>query len=596
MSYKIMIVDDEPANLRLLERLFRRDYEVITASSGNEALQLLIRHEVALLITDQRMPGMTGIELLKRTVAFRPHMVRIILTGYTDMSALVEAINCGHVYKYVTKPWSNEDLRLTVERALEHYETNRSRNELEQANMRLSIRLQQMTRGVVRTIADALDARDEHLYGHARRVSGYATAIARRMGLSAEVHEQVSLAGLLHDIGKIATPDSILLKPALLTDEEHAIVELHSERGARMLAGVPEMEEVASAVRHHHEHFDGTGYPERLVGEQIPLASRIILVADAYDAMTNPRPFREAFDHEDAIKIINTNAGTQFDPLVVQAFCGLEALGPIRHAISQGTYGAPLSSSRCLDNIEEVPANVLVSEVEREPILALSVLKQANKLPAKSPTASIPLACELLGDEALRTVISEVTSSGRTAEGSDSILEHSLRCAVAAQLLAEKTLIAHPAEAYALGLLHDMGEVLLGWLFPDEMKVVRCLQGQPRIDREVSQFGVDHAQVGQWVLESCGIPRRLAAAVQTHHDPLRINAPIASLLHLANCIARAEKPEDVVTLDPLGSDNLTILGMSRSDITTIHARSLEWVADKLAMDCAPTGRAWWTAR
>src|SRR2546423_7061601 len=173
MAYKIMIVDDEPANLRLLERLFRRDYKVIPASSGEEALQLLNQHDVALLITDQRMPTMTGIELLKRTVSLRPHMVRIILTGYTDVSALVEAINCGHVYKYVAKPWDNQELRLTVERALEHYETNRSRHELEQANKRLSLRLQEMTRGMVRAIADALEAKDEYVYGHARRVSGY---------------------------------------------------------------------------------------------------------------------------------------------------------------------------------------------------------------------------------------------------------------------------------------------------------------------------------------------------------------------------------------------------------------------------------------
>lgn len=145
MPYKIMIVDDEPANLRLLERLFRRDYTVVAASSGQEALQLLGQHDVALLITDQRMPGMTGIELLQRTVSLRPHMVRIILTGYTDMTALVEAINCGHVYKYMTKPWDNNALRLTVERALEHYETNRSLHELEQANKRLSIRLQEVT-------------------------------------------------------------------------------------------------------------------------------------------------------------------------------------------------------------------------------------------------------------------------------------------------------------------------------------------------------------------------------------------------------------------------------------------------------------------
>ncbi|HEX8097224.1 MAG TPA: response regulator, partial [Pyrinomonadaceae bacterium] len=134
MPYKIMVVDDEPANLRLLERLFRRDYQVVTASSGQEALQLLGQHDVALLITDQRMPGMTGIELLKRAAPFRPHMVRMVLTGYTDVGALVEAINCGQVYRYVTKPWDNDDLRLTIARAIEHYETNKSHHELEVAN------------------------------------------------------------------------------------------------------------------------------------------------------------------------------------------------------------------------------------------------------------------------------------------------------------------------------------------------------------------------------------------------------------------------------------------------------------------------------
>jgi DNA-binding NtrC family response regulator len=156
MPYKILIVEDEPANLRLLERLFRRDYEVITAASGREALDLLGRHDVALLITDQRMPGVSGIELLKSTVSLRAHMVRIILTGYTDVSALVEAINCGHVYKYVTKPWNNDELRLTVERALEHYETTKERHELEQANRRLSLRLREMTRGVVSAAASAV--------------------------------------------------------------------------------------------------------------------------------------------------------------------------------------------------------------------------------------------------------------------------------------------------------------------------------------------------------------------------------------------------------------------------------------------------------
>jgi DNA-binding NtrC family response regulator len=144
MPYKIMVVDDEPANLRLLERLFRNDYEIVSAESGADALRLLHQHDVALILTDQRMPDMTGIELLQRTATLRPHMVRIILTGYTDIDTLVEAINSGSVYKYVTKPWNNEELRLTISRAVEHYELTKARHELEMNNQRLIARLREI--------------------------------------------------------------------------------------------------------------------------------------------------------------------------------------------------------------------------------------------------------------------------------------------------------------------------------------------------------------------------------------------------------------------------------------------------------------------
>src|SRR5205823_5691480 len=311
----------------------------LTAASGQEALQLLDQHDVALLLTDQRMPGMTGIELLKRTADFRPHMVRIILTGYTDIGALVEAINCGQVYKYVTKPWNNDDLRLTVGRAIEHYETTRARHELELANRRLSARLQQMTRAVVRSITDALEAKDEHVYGHARRVGGYAVATGRRMRLDTATLEQLALASVLHDIGRIGTPDAVLLKTGPLDEEERACMQSHPERGARMLAGVPEMGGVAAAVRHHHENWDGSGYPAGLAGEQIPLASRIIRVADAYDAITSPRPFREALDHGTAVARLKEMSGAHFDPEAVRAFCDLEALSKIRRGVADAARG-----------------------------------------------------------------------------------------------------------------------------------------------------------------------------------------------------------------------------------------------------------------
>lgn len=269
MTYKILIVDDEPANLRLLERLFRRQYHVVSASSGAEALELIARHDVAVIVSDQRMPGMTGVEMLKRAAEIRQQTVRIILTGYTDAATLVEAINSGVVYSYVTKPWVNEDLQQVVTRALGHYETTRRQHELALHNERLTARLRATQHGFVRLIADALDAKDDYAHGHARRTSGYAVATARRLGMDGDELAQLSLAAFLHDIGRIGTPDHIMMKAGALTDEERDIMRLHSERGARMLSSVPEMGEVAAAVRHHHEHFDGSGYPEGLAGRQI---------------------------------------------------------------------------------------------------------------------------------------------------------------------------------------------------------------------------------------------------------------------------------------------------------------------------------------
>ena len=144
MTYKLMIVDDEPANLRVLERLFRPDYRVVTAPSGAEALALLEQNDVALMISDQRMPEMTGIELMTKTVDIRPHMVKILLTGYTDVGAIIAALNSGLVYRYLTKPWNNNDLRLTVSRALEHYEMMKAKHQLGMENQRLRAMLQEI--------------------------------------------------------------------------------------------------------------------------------------------------------------------------------------------------------------------------------------------------------------------------------------------------------------------------------------------------------------------------------------------------------------------------------------------------------------------
>lgn len=578
MPDKILIVDDEPANLRLLERLFRRDFEVLTAISGRDALELLGQHDVALLITDQRMPDMTGIELLKSTVSLRPHMVRIILTGYTDESALVEAINCGHVYKYVTKPWNNDELRLTVGRALEHYELTKSSHELEQANGRLSLRLREMTGGVMRAAASALEAKDVYMYDHARRVRGYATAIGRRMWLDVAKLEDLSLAAFLHDIGKIGTPESLLVKPAPLTDEESAVVQLHSERGAHILGEVPGMAEIADAVRHVHEHFDGTGYPLGLKGERIPLASRIILVADAYDLMTSPRPFHNAYSHEAAIARIRSESGKQFDPSVVDAFRGLEALAEISRCVALGHWGPRPSTSPLPD--AGMPLAALVREVKADPVLAANVLRYSNadSCDAVSGAADIRAACVKLVGGRVHDGGRTLTSDPRADEG-DELLQHSLRCAVAAEQLAVRSKVIAPAEAYTLGLLHDIGEFLLRALFPGEMENILWLADSIRTEREVAAFGVDHCQVGQWILESCGLPRYLTAAVQAHHDAPRIADRVALLLYVADAIARSTEPGEGAAHDALSADRLAVLGLTRGDLAEIHGQVTAAVED-----------------
>jgi response regulator RpfG family c-di-GMP phosphodiesterase len=331
MSYKILIVDDEAANLRVLERLFRRQYEIVGATSGAEALELLRVHDIALIISDQRMPGMTGIEFLKRAAEMRPHTVRIILTGYTDVNALVEAINSGIVYKYATKPWINEDLQQTVSRALQHYETIKTQHELKLQNERLRTRLRATRESFVRVVADMLDLKDPHAQGHARRTRSYATAIGEGFNLEPEELEQLSLAAFLHEAANINIPSDILYKTTALTAEERRIVELNFERGLQMLAGVPDLEEVASVIRYYHEQWDGSGYPKGLRGEQIPLHARIIAVADAYDEMTTRHPLKPNWTHSEAIARLQSDAGKKFDPEVIRVFCQLKSVAQFQN-------------------------------------------------------------------------------------------------------------------------------------------------------------------------------------------------------------------------------------------------------------------------
>lgn len=325
MQYKILFVDDETANLRLLERLFRSSYEVFTAASGSEALELLAVHDVALIISDQRMPAMTGSEFLKHAAEMRPQTVRIMLTGYTDASALVDAINSGVVYKYITKPWVNEELQQTVKRALQHYETTKAQRQLQLQNERLQTRLKATKDSFVEVVMRMVDAKVPHSRAHAKRTVKYAVAMGEKLGMERPELEELALAALLHEGALFGIPNNIILKETPLTHEEIGVVKTNLEPGLQLLENVPDLADVVSVLRFQYEHFDGTGQPSGFSHDQIPVHARIIAVASEYDNLICPRTAQAALTHDEAVHLLHFQAGRRFDPGFVNIFCDIHS-------------------------------------------------------------------------------------------------------------------------------------------------------------------------------------------------------------------------------------------------------------------------------
>lgn len=316
---KVLVIDDEPANLRLLNRVLGSDYEVLSAQSGPEGLEILRQQPVALIITDQRMPFMSGVQVLAESQKICPEAIKILLTGYTDIQALIDAINSGNVYKYIQKPWDAEDLKLTIKRAVETYELRR-RNEQLVGELKTALgQLESVSMGTIHALAAALDAKCDYTSGHSLRVSRYALTIGKRLGLADKELRDLEIAGILHDIGKIGVPESILWKPARLDAEEQQIMSAHPVRSAQMLEDIAVLNQSRLWVLHHHEYLDGSGYPDHLEGDKIPIGSRIILVADAYDAMTSDRPYRKSIGYERATAELLKYSGRQFDKQLVEA-------------------------------------------------------------------------------------------------------------------------------------------------------------------------------------------------------------------------------------------------------------------------------------
>jgi putative nucleotidyltransferase with HDIG domain len=329
---RILVVDDEETIREIISsHLASAQFQPRQASSGAEALALLDSgEEFDLMLSDLMMAEMDGIALLERTKERFPSMPIVMVTAVHDISVALQAIRNG-AYDYLLKPFEREQLLATVRRALETRRLKRE-NDAYRSNLEalVAARTQQWKTALanleksyditLEALGDALDLKDAETLYHTRRVTAYTIAIARKMGLPKEEISVIARGAFLHDIGKMAIKDEILFKPGKLTPDEMAIMKEHAYLGYKIVSKIPFLQEPAEIVYSHQEHYDGSGYPRGLRGDEIPLGARIFAIADTLDAMTSDRPYRPAQSFEAARKEIERWSGRQFDPRIVQIF------------------------------------------------------------------------------------------------------------------------------------------------------------------------------------------------------------------------------------------------------------------------------------
>ena len=333
-KHVILIVDDEPDNLALLRRTFRSKYNVLTATNGKEALEVINEHgdEISLIVSDQKMPVMQGTEFLAEVNQTHPDIIKMLLTGHSDLDILVDSINKCNLFQYIFKPFEPEELLMIVQSGIDVYE-------LEQSRKRILKDLKELFYKTIKSISSALDAKDTYTHGHSLRVTMYSLILAKYMPqLDNKFKEELETTGLLHDIGKIGISENILCKPGKLTDEEFEIMKSHTTKGKKLINNIKKLSYISEWLNAHHERWDGGGYPSGLKGEEIPFSARIIAIADTYDAMTSSRSYRKALSHEVARDEIIRCAGTQFDPALVEVFKKAEKEFAIAHDDPENYY------------------------------------------------------------------------------------------------------------------------------------------------------------------------------------------------------------------------------------------------------------------
>jgi putative two-component system response regulator len=315
---RILVIDDEPiVRMLVAEILETAGHDVVVAESAEQALSLFEAEDLELVVSDVVMPGLSGLELLETVRARRASLPVILITGAGTYETLSQALTRGAA-GLVTKPFSHAELQSAVAEALER--ASRSREELRERLLAPTL---------ASALANAIEARDSYLHGHCERLASLAVRIAEELGLEPDEIETLRLGAILHDVGKIGIPDRVLLKPGPLDDEERRIVETHPEIGDKLLEPLDLLAGARPIVRHHHERWDGNGYPDRLAAEEIPLAARIVAVADSVEVMSSRQLYRKPLTPDGVVAELRKQRGAQWDPEVVDVALGLIESGEL---------------------------------------------------------------------------------------------------------------------------------------------------------------------------------------------------------------------------------------------------------------------------
>lgn len=360
-AWTLLAVDDEPNILAALRRLFRATgWRILTAGHAEEALALLATESIDAVLSDMRMPGMDGVQFLERVRQGWPRTARLLLTGQADLGSTIAAINRGRLHRYITKPWNDDELLLTLRQVAQNQQleadklaleqlTQQQNDELKTLNSSLEIRValrteelaaanQRLKRNYLTSIkafTALIELRGSAQVGHARQVADLTRRIAQAMTLDADTTHDLPIAALLHDIGHIGLSDAVLARPVnRLDSDELRRYRLHPVLGEQALLASDDMQGVAPLIRAHHERWDGQGFPDGLRGEAIPLGARILAVADAFEDLRSGRIDGHVLSPLDARRTVLAARGSQFDPSVVDAFAGLFPAAPPKPAVA----------------------------------------------------------------------------------------------------------------------------------------------------------------------------------------------------------------------------------------------------------------------